>query len=167
MLDLTLKCTEQLPSLAEYGEVKIVVVVCNGDFSRGGETNPNGEIRDSFSPDLPQIVPLVVENLHAVSTVIANKDLHLIVNNDSVREFKVAGAAELVEDISHHVEDDHPHDLALDDDDPTPTVCSDSPWMLENIGPKLPDEVTELGKDLNLNKNHLLKVQNVDDSVCT
>ena len=163
MLDLTLECTEQLSSLAEHGEVKIVVVVCNGDFSRGGETNPNGEIRDSFSPNLPQVVPLVVENLHTVSTVIANEDLHLIVNNDSVREFKVAGAAELVEDISHHVEDDHPHDLALDDDDPTPTVCSDSPWMLENIGPKLPDEVTELGKDLNLNKNRLQTVQNVDD----
>ena len=60
------------------------------------------------------------------------------------------GTAKLVENISHHVKDDHPHDLAFDDDDSAPTVSGNTPRVLKNVSSKLPYEVTELSKDLNL-----------------
>ena len=44
VLDFTLKSTKQLTSLAEHGEVEIVVVVSYGDFPRCCETNTNGEV---------------------------------------------------------------------------------------------------------------------------
>ena len=59
---------------------------------------------------------MVVEDLHTVSPVVADVDLHAVVDNDSIGELQVARAAELVEDIADHVEDDDPHNLALHHD---------------------------------------------------
>ena len=93
---------------------------------------------------------MVVKDLHTVGPVIAYEDLHLIVHDDAIGEFQISRAAELVQDVAHHVEDNDPHDLAFDDNNPAPAVSGDSPWVLKDVGAKLPDEVAELGKDLNL-----------------
>ena len=71
----------------------------------------------SFTANLTEIVSLVVEDLHTVSSVVADVDLHAVVDNNPIGELQVARAAELVEDIADHVEDDDPHDLALHDND--------------------------------------------------
>ena len=78
------------------------------------------------------------------------EDLHLIVDNYPIRELKIPGAAELVEHITNHVKYYHPHDFAFDNNNPSPAVGSNPSGMLENIGPKFPYKVAELGKDLNL-----------------
>ena len=59
-------------------------------------------------------------------------------------------ATELVEDVPHHVEDDDPHDLALDDDDAAAVVRGDSAGMLQDVGSELPDELSVLGEYLDL-----------------
>ena len=68
----------------------------------------------SFTANLTEIIPLIVEDLHTVISVVADVDLHAVVDNDSIGELQVARAAELVEDVPDHVEDDDPHNLALD-----------------------------------------------------
>ena len=67
----------------------------------------------SLTANLTEIISLVVEDLHTVSPVVADVDLHAVVDNDSIGELQVARTAELVEDVADHVEDDDPHDLAL------------------------------------------------------
>ena len=59
-------------------------------------------------------------------------------------------ATELIEDVPHHVEDDDPHDLALDDDDAAAVVRGDSTGMLQDVGSELPDELSVLGEYLDL-----------------
>ena len=71
-------------------------------------------ILTSFATNLPEIVSLVIEYLDTVCPVVADVDLHAVVDNNSVGELQVARAAELVEDVPDHVEDDDPHNLALD-----------------------------------------------------
>ena len=71
----------------------------------------------SFTANLTEIISLVVEDLDTVSSVVADVDLHAVVDNNTIGELQVARAAELVEDIADHVEDDDPHDLALHDND--------------------------------------------------
>ena len=154
MLDLALERTEQLPSLTEHSEVEVVVIVRNCNLPRGSQTNTNGEIRDTFSSYLSQVISLVVENLHAMGSVVTDEDLHLIIDNYPIRELKIPGAAELVEDITHHVKYDHPHDFAFNNNNPPPAIGSNPSGMLKNIGPKLPYEVAEFGKDLNLQKKN-------------
>ena len=62
----------------------------------------------------------------------------------------VPRATELIEDVPHHVEDDDPHDLALDDDDAAAVVRGDSAGMLQDVGSELPDELSVLGEYLDL-----------------
>ena len=93
---------------------------------------------------------MVVEDLHTVSSVVADVDLHAVVDNNPIGELQVARAAELVEDIADHVEDDDPHDLALDDDDAAAVVRGDSAGMLQDVCSELPDELSVLGEYLDL-----------------
>ena len=76
----------------------------------------------SFTANLTEIVSLVVEDLHTVSPVVADVDLHAVVDDNSIGELEVARTAELVEDVADHVEDDDPHDLALHHNDPAVVI---------------------------------------------
>ena len=51
--------------------------------------------------------------------------------------FNLPGAAELVEDVLDHVEDDDPHDLALDHNGAAAVVGSDAPWEREDVRTEL------------------------------
>ncbi len=55
----------------------------------------------TFSADLPEIDSVVVENLDAVSAVVGDEDLLAVVDDDTVGELQMFGAAELVEDVTH------------------------------------------------------------------
>ena len=79
----------------------------------------------SFTANLTEIIPLIVEDLHTVSSVVADVDLHAVVDNDSIGELQVARAAELIEDVADHVEDNDPHDLALHDNDAAIIISGD------------------------------------------
>ena len=57
--------------------------------------------------------------------VVADVDLHAVVDNNSVGELQVARAAELIEDVADHVEDNDPHDLALHDNDAAIIISGD------------------------------------------
>ena len=79
----------------------------------------------SFTANLTEIISLIVEDLHAVSSVVADVDLHAVVDNNSVGELQVARAAELIEDVADHVEDNDPHDLALHHNDAAIIISGD------------------------------------------
>ena len=152
MLHLALQSSQELSSLAEDGEVEVVVVVSDADLPRGSETNSNREVRHSFTSNMTKVVSFVVEHLDTVSSVVADEDLHVVVDHNTIGELEDLRAVELVEDVANHVKDDNPHDLALHHDDSATVVGGDSARMLENVGTKLPDELTELGEYLNLRK---------------
>ena len=101
---------------------------------------------------MTKVVSFVVEHLDTVSSVVTDEDLHVVVDHNTIGELKNLGAVELVEDVANHVKDDNPHDLALHHDDSATVVGGDSARMLENVGTKLPDELTELCEYLNLRK---------------
>ena len=82
-------------------------------------------ILTSFATNLPEIVSLVIEYLDTVCPVVADVDLHAVVDNNSVGELQVARAAELIEDVADHVEDNDPHDLALNDNDAAIIISGD------------------------------------------
>ena len=67
-----------------------------------------------------------------------------------VKLWYIPRATEFVEDVPHHVEDDDPHDLALDDDDAAAVVRGDSTGMLQDVCSELPDELSVLGEYLDL-----------------
>ena len=60
-----------------------------------------------------------------MSPVVTDVDLHVVIDNNAVGELQITGAAELVEDVTDHVEDDDPHDLAFHDNDAAVVVSSD------------------------------------------
>ena len=139
--------------MAEDSQVEVVVVVRDAYLPGGCEANSDGEVGHSLSSNLTDVVPLVVKDLDTVGPVVADEDLHVIVDYDTVGELEEPGAAELVEDVANHVEDDDPHDLALHHNDPATVVCGHAAGMLENVGPELSDELSILCEDLNLNKD--------------
>ena len=49
--------------------------------------------------------------LDAVGAVVADEDFLLVIHDDAIRELEMFGAAKLIEDVSHLIEDDHPHHL--------------------------------------------------------
>jgi hypothetical protein len=152
MLHLALQSSQQLPSLAEHRQVEVVVIVSDADLPGSRQSNTDGEVTHSLSSDLPKVVSLIVEHLDAVRPVVADVDLHAVVHNNTIGELQVAGTTELVKNIPEHVEDDDPHDLALHNNDAAMIVSGDSTRMLENVGSKLPDELSILGEDLDLQK---------------
>ena len=82
------------------------------------------------TPYLSKVVALVVENFHTVSSIVAYEYLHLIIDNYTVRELEIFRATELAENISHHIKYNNAHHLALDYNNPTPIVSSNTPRVL-------------------------------------
>ena len=80
----------------------------------------DGEVGDPFTSDLPEVIALVVEHLHAGNPVVADEDLALVVHGDAVGELEVSRTRELAQHITDHVEDHDPHHLALDHDGAPP-----------------------------------------------
>ena len=93
---------------------------------------------------------MVVENFDAVSSVVTDEDLHLVVDGDTIGKFEMLRAGEFSENISNHVEYNDPHNLTLHYYDPFFVVYSDASWMLQDIHTKLTNELTVLGEYLNL-----------------
>lgn len=161
MLHLALESRNELTVLAKHGQVEVVVVVGDGDLTRGVNADTDGVVGDPFASNLPQEVPVIVEHLDAVSSVVADEDLLSVIDHDAVGELQVLGAAELVEYISHLIKNNDTHDLALDNNDPPLVVHADAPGVLENIRAKLPDKLSVLVVDLNLMRGRPLR----DDDV--
>ena len=65
----------------------------------------------TFASNLSQEVPVIVEHLDAVSSVVADEDLLSVVDHDAVGELQVLGAAKLVEYVSHLIKNNDTHDL--------------------------------------------------------
>jgi len=130
MLDLALQGPQELSCLAEHGQVEVVVVVRDADLSGGRKTNSNGEIGHTLSSNLPQVIALIIKHLDTMSSIVTDEDLHGVVHHNTVGKLQEAGAAKLVEDVPDHVEDDHPHHLALDHNDPSTVVSGNTSWML-------------------------------------
>lgn len=150
MFHLGLESVDQLAVLGEHCEVEVVVVVSHKDVARGVDAHADGVVGDALASDLSQEGSLVAEDLDAVSAVVADKDLLAVIDNDTIRELKMLGAAKLVENCAHLIEDDDTHDLALNDDDSALVVNGDPAGVLQNGGAKLAYELTILVVDLNL-----------------
>ena len=152
MIDLgpTLQDSFQFARQAEHSQLEAVRVISDGDISVSCDANSDGEVGEALSTNLADVITLVVEDLDTVCLVVADEDLH-VVHTNSIRELKVL-AGEPTQDGADHVEDDHPHHLALHHHDRSPGVDSDASGMLQDVGTKLTDELTKLREDLNLKK---------------
>ena len=122
MLDLALESTNKLPSLGEDGQVEIVVVVSDGNLATSGDSDSNWEVGDSLTTNLAKIISLIIKNFDAVSAIVRDENLHLVVNYNTVWKLKVLRAGEFVEHVANHVEDDHSHHLALHNHNSAPIV---------------------------------------------
>ena len=122
MLDLALESTNKLPSLGEDSQVEVVVVVSDGNLAASSDSDSNWEVGDSLTTNLPKIISLIVEHFDAVSAIVRDENLHLIVNHNTVGKLQVPRAGELVEHVADHVEDDNSHHLALDNHNTPPIV---------------------------------------------
>ena len=89
VLDLALERAEQLAGLAEHRQVEVVVVVRDADLPGGGEAHADGEVGDALAPDLPQVVPVIVEDLDTVGAVVGDENLHGIVDDNSIGELQI------------------------------------------------------------------------------
>ena len=82
------------------------MVVSDNDLSKRVDSNTYWIVGHSFSSNLTEILSLVGEHLDAVSTVVRDENLALVVGADTVRELEITRARELLKDVSEHVEDD-------------------------------------------------------------
>lgn len=147
---LALQSRDQLPVLGEDCQVEVVVVVRDGDLPCTVDADTDGIVGDAFASNLSQEISLVVENFDAVCSVVANEDLLPVVDDNTIRELQVFGATELVKNISHLIEDDNTHDLALNNDDSSFVVNTNAARMLKDVGAKLSNKLSVLVVDLNL-----------------
>ena len=79
-------------NLVEHSEIEVVMVVSNSDVSAGSHSDTNGEVGDALTPNLSQVVALVVEHLDTVRPVVADEHLLVVVNSHAIGEFKMPGA---------------------------------------------------------------------------
>lgn len=126
------------------------MVVRNGDLPGTVDANADRVVCDPFAANLPKEIAFVVEDLDAVGAVVTDEDLLPVVDDHPVGELEVLGAAKLVQHISQLVENDDPHHLALDHNNPSFVVDANTAGMLQNIRTKLPHKLTVLVVDLDL-----------------
>ena len=79
-------------NLIEHSEIEVVVVVSNGNVTTGSHPDTNGEVGDTLTTDLSQVVALVVKHLDTVRPVVADEHLLVVVNSHAIGEFKMPGA---------------------------------------------------------------------------
>lgn len=96
MLNLTFECAHQLTVLRENGQVEVVVVVCDEDFARCVDANPNGVVGDTLPADLTQVDAFVTEDFDAMRAVVADKDFLFVVDHNAVGELEVFGTPEFL-----------------------------------------------------------------------
>merc|ERR1719278_591780 len=150
VLYLAFKGGYELTILREDGEIEVVVVVGDGDLAGPVDAHSNRVVCYPFTADLSEEVAFVVEDLDAVGSVVADEDLLPVVDDHPVGELQVLRAAELVQYVAKLVEDDHPHHLALDHDDPSFVVNANSARMLKDVRAKLSHKLPVLVVDLDL-----------------
>ena len=172
MLDLGLESADQLAVLGEHGQVEVVVVVGDEDLVVGVDADADRVVGETLAADLANEVARVVEDLDAVSAIVA--DVDLLADGRSARrgisgigaahavgKLEILGAVELLQDVAVDVEDEHTHDLALDDHDASLVVDADAARMLQDVGAELADELAVLVVDLNLMRGRSLGDDNV------
>lgn len=104
VFDFGLECVEQFALLGEDGQVEVVVIVGDEYFVVGVDAHANGVVGDAFAADLTQKVAVVVEDLDAVSAIVADVDLLALVRvgivgvgaAHAVGELEIFGAVEFV-----------------------------------------------------------------------
>ena len=85
-----------------------------------------------------------------MSAVVWDEDFLIFIDHDSIGELQMFGASKFGEDVSHLIEDDDPHHLALHNNDQAFVIDADTARMLKNVGTKLPYKLAILVVDLNL-----------------
>ena len=78
--------------LVKYSEVEVIVVVSNGNVTTGSHPDTNGEVGDTLTTDLSQVVALIVEHLDTVRPVVADEHLLVVIHRHTIREFKMPEA---------------------------------------------------------------------------
>lgn len=65
----------------------------------------------TFASNLSEEVSFVVKHFNAVSPVVTDEDLLAIIDNNSIGELQMFGAAKLVQNIAHLIKNNHTHHL--------------------------------------------------------
>ena len=83
------------------------------DYSKSKQTD--WVICQPLATNLTQKYALVIEHLDAMCTVVADKDLFLIVHNHAIREFEVFATAEFLQNVAKLIENYHTHNLQINE----------------------------------------------------
>jgi hypothetical protein len=150
MFHLALQRIHNLSILSEDGQVEVVVIVRHDHLALLVDAHADGIVGNSLATNLTQIVAFIAEHLNAMSTIVADEDFVLVVRAHPVGEFQIARAAELLEDIAERVEDDHAHDLALNNNNTALMVDTHATGVLQNVRTEFTKELSVLVVDLNL-----------------
>ena len=65
------------------------MVVGDADLPGGGQANSDGEVGHALSPDLAEIIALVVKHLDTVGSVVADEHLLLVVHGNAIGELEM------------------------------------------------------------------------------
>jgi hypothetical protein len=164
VFDFRLHRIQQRSFLIENGDVEVIVVIKNDNFAKVVDSHSDRIVRKSFTTDLAQKFSAIVENFNAVCAIVTNENLVLVVRTNSVRKFQVARARKLLLYVSIRVENDDSHDLALDNDNSSLTIDTDTTGMLKNVGTEFAQKLAILIVDLNLMSRTTLSYDKVSGS---
>lgn len=87
------------------------MVVTNNQVSRQVDSHADWIVSNSGASNGTNEFSRVRVDLDAVQLVVTDEDLLLLVDANVVRELKLSGTIETMEDVAVPIEDDHTHDL--------------------------------------------------------
>lgn len=99
--------------MSENGQIEVVVVVSNQDFSVSVDPNTNRIVGEPFSTNLTEENAFIAENLDTVSPVVRNENFLRVVYDHAVRKLEMLGATKLVQNGAHLIKDYNPHHLHM------------------------------------------------------
>ena len=104
-------------TLREYGQIEIVMIVSNENITLTVLNDADRIVRHAFGADRSQELPIVGEDLDAVSAIVRDEYLLFIVAANTIGKFQVFRTRELIENVAVDIEDEDTHHFAFDHDD--------------------------------------------------
>ena len=104
-------------TLREYGQIEIVMIVSNEYITLTVLNHADRIVRHAFGADRSQELSIVGEDFDAVSAIVRDEYLLLIVAANTIGKFQILRAGEFIQNVAVDIEDEHAHHFAFDHDD--------------------------------------------------
>lgn len=99
--------------MSENGQIEVVVVVSNQDFSVRVDPHTDRIVGEPFSTNLTEKNSFIAKNLDTVSPVVRNENFLGVVYDHAIGKLKMLGATKLVQNGAHLIKDYNPHHLHM------------------------------------------------------